>query len=72
MEALALREGCGVNDSDTLTLVAAAITDCATDPLHAVIEAWLTSIAARGVGVSDVDRDYALVTARTYLYGEHA
>jgi len=62
-----------MNDADTLHLVAQAITDATDDtnhhPIHALIGAWFTSIAARGQGVADVDRDYAIALARTYLYG---
>jgi hypothetical protein len=59
--------GDGVNDSDTLTLVAQAITDVADHPLHRILAAWLTSIEMRGQHVCDVDRDYALAAAHTFL-----
>jgi hypothetical protein len=58
-----------MNDSDTLTLVAQAIIDHATHPTDRILAAWLTSIDTRGQHVCDVDRDYALVIARTYLHG---
>jgi hypothetical protein len=65
-----------VNDSDTLTLVAQAIQDMRNEPewhpIHGLIGAWLTSVDMRGEHVCDVDRDYALVIARTYLHGGEA